>query len=550
MSLNMSRRSVLRAAGAGAAVLAAGPALAACDNGGGPVSVSNEGTKQAAWPAYVPAEVHYDLPALPANGAPAVLNYPSLPLPSSVKSKPGDGSTVSCMALSYGAAVKLDSSNRMVKAVGDAMGVTLKPRFVIDTGTSYTTALATMMAGGDQPDILMIPATGAPNISEFIRSKCADLSAYLSGDAIKEYPNLAALPTRGWQLMGRIGGGIYGVPTYRYNAPQVGLFADRGKLEKAGVWGKGVGVQEFTDAMAKLSVDGRYGIGCSSAAAFGWTYHAGAAGAPNWWGESGGSFRFTADTPEFEQAVENMHRFYTRRIYNPDALTLGAGDAQPKFLNGTWLTWPNGTGAAAQIFSQVRGFTPDLAFPYGDKPNTPGGDSVFGFTVIKKSSPARIKMLLRILDFFAAPFGTKEFELARYGVEGVHFTRDKDGAPANATRLGQTENSTNLPFQYFNMAPQPLFFPGLADLTKRLYTSQKSLLPICAPDASAAYRFSSATFSAKWAGVSPALNSAVMDAVSGKTKVSDWKGAVARIKQQNGIDQMAEEFAKAKAAAG
>lgn len=41
-----------------------------------------------------------------------------------------------------------------------------------------------------------------------------------------------------------------------------------------------------------------------------------------------------------------------------------------------------------------------------------------------------------------------------------------------------------------------------------------------------------------------------MDAVSGKTKVSDWKGAVARIKQQNGIDQMAEEFAKAKAAAG
>ncbi|MFF5401988.1 hypothetical protein ACFY8K_08815 [Streptomyces misionensis] len=549
MSLNMSRRSVLRAAGAGATALAVGPALAACDSGG-PVSVSNEGTKQAAWPAHVPAETHYDLPALPGNGAPAVLDYPSLPLRASVRGKPGDGTTVTCMALSYGAAVRLDPSNRLVKAIGDAMGVTLKPRFVIDTGTSYTTALATMMAGGEQPDILMIPATGAPHISEFIRSRCADLSAYLSGDAIREYPNLAALPTRGWQLTGRIGGGVYGVPTYRYNAPQVALFADRDKLEKAGIWGKGVSVEDFTDGLSRLSAGGHYGMGSSSAAAFGWTYHAGAAGAPNWWGESGGTFRFTADTPEFEQAVANMRRFHSRRVYNPDALTLGAGDAQPRFVNGTWVTWPNGTGGAAQILSQARDFTADLAYPYGDAPNTPGGDSVFGFTVVKKSSPARIRTLLRVLDFLAAPFGTKEFELVQYGVEGVHFTRDKGGAPANPTALGRQENSTNLPFKYLNSAPQPLFLPGLAGLTRRLYDSQKTLLPICRPDASAAYRFSSPTFSAKWAGVSPALNSAVTDAVSGKTKVSEWRSTVARIKQQNGLDQMAEEFAKAKATAG
>ncbi|CAK7280995.1 hypothetical protein [Streptomyces misionensis] len=64
-------------------------------------------------------------------------------------------------------------------------------------------------------------------------------------------------------------------------------------------------------------------------------------------------------------------------------------------------------------------------------------------------------------------------------------------------------------------APQP----GLAGLTRRLDDSPKTLLPICRPDASAAHRFSSPTFSAKWAGVSPALDSAAMHAVSGKANV-------------------------------
>jgi hypothetical protein len=42
-----------------------------------------------------------------------------------------------------------------------------------------------------------------PNIGDFLNSVCVDLTPYLSGDAIKEYPNLANLVApNGWRESG------------------------------------------------------------------------------------------------------------------------------------------------------------------------------------------------------------------------------------------------------------------------------------------------------------------------------------------------------------
>ena len=38
----------------------------------------------------------------------------------------------------------------------------------------------------------------APNLPDFFKARCADLTPYLSGDAAKDYPNLAAIPTYAW----------------------------------------------------------------------------------------------------------------------------------------------------------------------------------------------------------------------------------------------------------------------------------------------------------------------------------------------------------------
>ena len=155
MPQDLSRRSFVKWTGIGAAGIAAAPLLSACGSAASSgANVSNVGKQLAAWPAYVPnTTAHYDLPALPNGGAPGALNYPSLPLPASVAATPGDGSTVTAMAISYGSPISM-SNNSMLQAVSKALGVDFQPNFIVDNGTSFAGAQTTMQAGGNIPDII------------------------------------------------------------------------------------------------------------------------------------------------------------------------------------------------------------------------------------------------------------------------------------------------------------------------------------------------------------------------------------------------------------
>ena len=53
-------------------------------------------------------------------------------------------------------------------------------------------------------------------------------------------------------------------------------------------------------------------------------------------------------------------------------------------------------------------------------------------------SPERLKMLLRIANFFAAPFGTQEWLLNYFGVKDTDFTYNADGSPV-MTDQGRSE---------------------------------------------------------------------------------------------------------------
>ena len=66
----------------------------------------------------------------------------------------------------------------------------------------------------------------------------------------------------------------------------------------------------------------------------------------------------------------------------------------------------------------------------GGTPQMWGSDKPIFFTFIKKGlGKERTEELLRVLNWCAAPLGTKEFELRRYGQEGRHFARGADGTP-------------------------------------------------------------------------------------------------------------------------
>ena len=78
------------------------------------------------------------------------------------------------------------------KQVGATLQMQLTPF------ADYTARLQTVLAGGDLPDVVYIPAI-QPEQAQLLQAKFADLTPYLSGDAVKEYPNLASLPTTSWK---------------------------------------------------------------------------------------------------------------------------------------------------------------------------------------------------------------------------------------------------------------------------------------------------------------------------------------------------------------
>src|SRR5256885_6987076 len=61
-----------------------------------------------------------------------------------------------------------------------------------------------------------------------------------------------------------------------------------------------------------------------------------------------------------------------------------------------------------------------------------------GLVMLKKASADRIQELLRVLDFIAAPFGSRQSVLLNYGVQGTDFTLDTNANPA-LTDTGKTD---------------------------------------------------------------------------------------------------------------
>ncbi|WP_234045080.1 hypothetical protein [Streptomyces adelaidensis] len=129
----------------------------------------------------------------------------------------------------------------------------------------------------------------------------------------------------------------------------------------------------------------------------------------------------------------------------------------------------DGFGAYLPKYRESKGkLTPAAALPYsvgGEPGGIVGARRSFGHTVLKKAKKERIELLLRVLGHLAAPFGSEEWELVHYGVEGTHFTRGQDSSP-QATKLGEVENNTNLPLKYLAEGPQVLFVPGMPDAVR------------------------------------------------------------------------------------
>ena len=540
---SVSRRTLL----SGAAALAGGALLAGCGGDERPNDNSAEANQAVPLPAYVPSTVvKPDLPGS-ANGLlDAFLAYPSPPV-KQFTGPPMSGGTVSAFVLTGSPVPPPKGSNPFWQELDRQLGVDLQ--LTITPSAEMATKFSTLITGDDLPDLIVpalflpngVPA-GIGNLPQWMATKCTDLTPHLAGDAVKEYPNLAAIPTAAWRQC-VYNGGIYGVPVPRGVAGTL-MFRRDDLVETLGVNPNPASFAEFrefcravTDAKAN-----RWAIVNAGGLMF---LVQQMLGGPNGWRWDGGTLTHQVESEEFKAALSDTVAMFREGVVHPDSFATNApvkrwfNAGEAVLIADRYTAWPQfyAENIAGPAF-RISGMRP---------PKYDGGGwaatwqssagSINNFTVFKKAETGRIKDLLKLCDYLAAPFGTAEWLFRRYGQEGVHYTM-RNGGPVY-TQAGVSQ--TALGIRYIVDAPDTIFIPGLPDATRASYQYQKDVIDTSVPDPVVA----NGLFSDEWSRKQPVLGQIVLngqnDIIAGRQPLSHLDEVIRNWRSQGG-DQVRKEF--------
>ncbi len=531
----VSRRGLLRGAGALSLAAAAAPLVTACGSG-------TDGTDTAAanaklkLPTYVPfTGVDPDLPA-GENLLPGFYGYPS-DLVRAVSGKPAEGAgKVSILVNTFTPVPPGAGSNQYWQQLNERVGAELAFNIVPDA--DYGTKLTTSLAGGDLPDLVMLQSW-TPNLPAVLKAKFADLTPYLSGDAVKEYPFLANIPEFSWRPM-IANGGIYGLPTPRASIGNImftrdDLIAERSLNPQPGSFAEFLELCEgLTDAKA-----GRWALGDTGVAGGGALMFALAmAGAPNGWAVKGGKFTNAVESDAYPEALDAVAGMVKKKLFHPDAFSATFQQGRDWFGTGKIALKIDGYAAWDILRSAYPGIDVGAmtapAYEGGGQGRHFTGPGSFAVTGVKKGDEKRIRQLLAIADWMAAPFGTEEHLFRKFGASGTHYTM-KDGLPT-PTKQGGTD--VKIPMQYLVDSP-PVIGPGGKAVVDKQYAFHRKAAPLLVEDPTVGLY--SATQAAKGQALSKILSGAVSEIVRGNKPVSDWPSAV-RSWRQSGGDKVRKEY--------
>ena len=128
----------------------------------------------------------------------------------SVNAVPGKGDKVTAFLIGYNPPVPGRSSNKYWQELEKRLGVTFEP--TVTPAASYVEKLTAIIASGDIPDLTLLQLEYSPDQNRLmLQGAYTDLTPYVTGDALKNYPNLARFPPQLWKNIARKGK-IYGVP--------------------------------------------------------------------------------------------------------------------------------------------------------------------------------------------------------------------------------------------------------------------------------------------------------------------------------------------------
>jgi putative aldouronate transport system substrate-binding protein len=546
-----SRRQVFKTSAAVGGAIAAAPLLSACGSGKASTKASGVAAKSAVaavLPTYkASSAVTPDIPGVAgANGAasdPGFLNFPATP-PKSVTGAVGKGGSYTAVSPVWGSVPA--PGNTYFTTVNQALGATITDSPA--DGTSYATMLATRFASGNIPDWLDVPGWNVSSIQNFaegVDKFFKDLTPFLGGDKALDYPNLAAIPTGGWQAA-VWNGKLYGIPLWTSAANIPGAMFYRADIFKAaGIDASTVTSADQLKAVGKQvnnPAKGQYAFEDLSSFLYQIFHVPANNGRTGWKRDSSGKLVNGYEVPEFLEMLNFASSLAKGGLIHPDALAGDASKAKNRFWAGKSVITADGTGAwnksdaqsgtAASPAYERQGFK---LFSFdGSKPSMPLYPSAGMFSYIsKKLSDDQTRELLRIANYLAAPFGSAEYLISRYGKEGTDFTMT-NGAPL-LTDQGNKDVTDTLD-QLAN-CQSVTFNAGYNQITKDYCAWQGDMVQYAYKPLFYAMNISEPAETAK---ASTALEAVITDVRLGRKSVSDYQSALTT--WQNGGGNTLRDF--------
>ncbi|GAA2760197.1 extracellular solute-binding protein [Actinopolymorpha rutila] len=491
----MSRRGVLSLGAAAVTSLA----LAGC--GDGAKSGSGAGGKHGALklPAYKPAghaegAITSDNTFVPN----AFESYPRPPF-TSVPKTPAHGGQVTACVLDWGPPPPGKAKNVWAQQLDKRLGTTWNPTVI--PAASYDTKVAAILASGEIPDVMWVQPDYQQPVAQAVQQGAfVDLSEILAGDGIKDYPNLATVPSYLWKRSS-VEGAIYGIPRPLYLLNKVDVYradwaaklgypdppknADEvfelltafshgkaaGKVKTWGIAAFDVRITEFVGNMFRM---------------------------PNQWRvNKDGSFEYYVETDEYEATLTYMRKLWKEGVFHPDALLFQTQSDKSADLfisgrTGFYRPPPAGWFPANSDLDELTKNDPKARPELLVTPGHDGGQPLnaqtngwWGIGVISAEAgkdDKRLGELLHVLDYWAAPFGSKEYTFLNYGVEGRHFNFDAKGDPVGV----DNEKLTNeMAANYFiNPSESVIYYPGTKGRARMVHDYYEKQLAHSAADPS------------------------------------------------------------------
>ncbi|PAK24366.1 Tat pathway signal sequence domain protein [Streptomyces sp. alain-838] len=543
-----SRRKFLASTAAVSAAVAGGvPLLSAC--GGGSDGGSRDGTTSGKdakklLPAYVASNVV--TPDIPSKNGSAIGFTGKLDLAdlkTSVPKKLGKGGRVTIMSPFWGSPPKED--NAYYKAMNDLIGVDVV--WQNQDGNTYDQKLGAVLASSEVPDVVVVPGWNMTGkIPSAIIGKFADLGPYLSGDAVKEYPNLAAIPTDAWQRS-IFGGKLRGLPMPSSYVTGIVPLYRQDIFEK-----EGYEVPRSCDEFMALAKD------ATNAKAKRWAcldmkwtaFNAFGVLSGNekslGWNEVDGKLVYRIETDEYLEALEWTRKLFAAGVVHPDA-KLGksnAADPGPKFAAGEFLVynqdssqWWSRTAEQAVQNPEFKIWGMDIWGHDGGDPTLWAQNPAGIFAFVNKDAPESvIRDVLAVANTTAAPYGTKEYMATNYGVEGTHYTV-KDGVPT------KTEQGNIDVMNAYVMVASPaptIAHPDFPEVAKGQVEWQQRM---------GAFTKKSTFYGmqivepARWTNLSNDFEQLEDDVIRGRKKISDMQQAVSDWRSKGG-DKLRDWYKK------